>query len=141
MMLRSARLCVVVAFATAFALTAASPAWTQVHAAGGVRVSDELDCPPGGNDPTVGVPFSIEITGLIPFTDEAQMFVTDMDEKIEYGPIMIQDVDKQGRACVNVLRAPPGQWKIEVVEQGSGFTDSKVITIEGPPEPTTTTES
>jgi LPXTG-motif cell wall-anchored protein len=138
-MLRSARLGVFVVFAATFTMALAAPAWTQVRARGGVRVINAVDCPQGGNAPNVSVPFSIEITGLLPFAQDAEMFVTDMDASpaVQYGPIIIQDVDGNGRACMNVFTAPPGMWKIDVVEQGEGFTDSKVITVLGP-EPTTT---
>ena len=88
------------------------------------------------------VPFSVGITGLTPFSTTSQLFVTDKDAKPEivYGPITIPNVDDRGNSCIEVENAPTGLWKVDVVEEGSGFTDSKVFTVEGT-EPTTTTAS
>jgi LPXTG-motif cell wall-anchored protein len=105
-----------------------------------VTIHDDPACPGGGNAAKVTVPFSILITGLTPNSTTSQLFVTDKDAKPEivYGPITIPNVDAEGTSCIEVQNAPAGVWKIDVVEEGSGFTDSKVFTIEST-EPTTTT--
>jgi LPXTG-motif cell wall-anchored protein len=144
--LRSARVIVVtavVAGATVTLLVAAATAgWAQIRAPGGITVFDETGCVGSGNAAKVDVPFSIGITGLEPFATDAVMFVTDKDAspQIMYGPISIDLVDGQGNACIDVFRAPPGLWKVDVLEQGNGFTDSKVFTIVGPLASTTTSE-
>src|SRR5215831_3773535 len=140
--LRGARVAAVVAGATVAIVAATTTAgWAQVRAPGGVTIFDDTGCAGSGNAAKVDVPFSIGITGLLPFTADAKMSVTDKDAspEIVYGPIDITDVDGQGNACIDVLEAPPGNWKIDVFEQGGGFTDSKVFTIVGPPTTTTTT--
>jgi hypothetical protein len=111
----------------------------QLRAPGGLTVYDNVDCAGNGNSPKVTPPFSMLITGLTPNSTTSQLFVTDQDASppIRYGPFIIPNVDSQGVSCLNVNHAPPGMWKIEVVEEGSGFTDSKVITVEGG-QPTTT---
>jgi len=141
--LRSARVIVIVAGAAGALLVAGSTAgWAQVRAPGGITIFDETGCVGSGNAAKVDVPFSMGITGLQPFATDAEMFVTDKDEspEIMYGPIGIDLVDGQGNACIDVFNAPPGLWKVDVVEQGNGFTDSKVFTIVGPPASTTTSE-
>jgi hypothetical protein len=56
---------------------------------------------------------------------------------VTYGPATIT-ADASGTVCLNILAAPAGMWKVDVVEQGSGFTDSKVFEgIDLPPVPTT----
>jgi hypothetical protein len=122
------------------AVAAPSNALAGDRARGGVSIHDEPDCVAlRTNDAKVAPPFSILITGLTPSSTTSQLYVTDKDAQpdIIYGPYTIPEVDGAGRACLNVLNAPPGVWKIDVVEDGSGFTDSKVFTVEGP-TPTTT---
>src|SRR5262245_34659668 len=128
-----ARLLAVVLLSAGVLVGAASAGWTQLQSAGGITVKDEPECAGSGNSSKVTVPFSILITGLTPLSETSVGYVTDMDAnpKVLYGPITIPNVDAQGNTCIEVLRAPPGQWKIDVVEEGSGFTDSKVITVEG----------
>lgn len=109
------------------------------RAAGGVTIYDDPGCVGNGNAAKVTVPFSVLITGLTPFSQSSTLYVTDKDAKPEvtYGPFTIPNVDGQGVACLDVIVAPAGSWKVDVVEEGSGFTDSKVFTIEGPPAPPT----
>jgi hypothetical protein len=117
----------------------ASQVSAQVRAPGGVTIYDERNCAAAGNAAKVTVPFSIGVTGLRPFS-EVQIFVTDKDAKPEvtYGPGLIK-ADQNGNVCLNLLSAPVGSWKVDVVEQGSGFTDSKVFTVEGLTLPTVPT--
>ncbi len=101
---------------------------------------DERNCPGNANSAKVTIPFSVGATGLAPSTT-AQLYVTDKDSnpEVTYGPATIT-ADESGTVCLNILAAPAGMWKVDVVEQGSGFTDSKVFEIEGidlPPVPTT----
>jgi LPXTG-motif cell wall-anchored protein len=58
--------------------------------------------------------------------------VTDKDANpdIIYGPGTFT-ADEQGSICLDVFEAPAGLWKIDVVGQGSGSTDSKVFLVEG----------
>ena len=63
----------------------------------------------------------------------------DSNPEVTSGPATIT-ADANGTVCLNILAAPAGSWKVDVVEQGSGFTDSKVFEIEGldlPAVPTT----
>ena len=46
---------------------------------------------------------------------------------IKYGPITIPPVGSDGTVCAEVLSAPAGHWKIEVVEEGSGFTGQQGV--------------
>ena len=120
-------------------LTAPLFAEAQERSAGGVTIYDERNCPGNANSPQVTIPFSFGVTGLVPLSS-AQVFVTDKDSQPEvtYGPATIR-ADATGNVCLNINVAPAGSWKVDVVEQGSGFTDSKVFTIEGlelPPVPT-----
>jgi LPXTG-motif cell wall-anchored protein len=129
--MRSRVLAVVVVACAAVAL---GPALAEaVRAPGGVTLYDASDCPGHGNSARVTPPFSVGITGLEPFAADALVYVTDKDAKpdVVYGPGTITDVPASGAVCIDVVSAPPGKWKIDVVEQGSGFTDSKVFTIEG----------
>jgi hypothetical protein len=122
-------------------IVAATGVAAQVGSAGGVTIFDATNCAGSGNAAKVTPPFSILVTGLPPLSRTTQLYVTDKDAKpeITYGPFTIQNVTAQGIACVNVLNAPAGSWKVDVVEPGSGFTDSKVFTVEGPAPATTTT--
>ncbi len=126
------------------ALMLSQQASAQVLAPGGVTIYDSTGCVSDVRDAKVTVPFSIGITGLRP-NSSTLIFVTDKDANpdVVYGP-GIFTADQQGNICLDILDAPVGLWKIDVVEQGSGFTDSKVFAVgesETPPItlPTTTT--
>jgi hypothetical protein len=138
---------IAVACAAALALGVDSTrAVAQVGAPGGVTVYDAVGCSGSGNASHVTPPFSVLITGLPPFSRHSTLYVTDKDAspEITYGPYTIPNVNAQGAVCLNVQNAPSGTWKIDVVEEGSGSTDSKVVTVEGGspittvPVPTTT---
>ena len=140
-----ARLWVMLGVATMILVGLASAGSTAPQASGGITVYDNPGCfglAVKGNSAKVTVAFSVAITGLTPNSTTSQLFVTDKDAQpdIVYGPITIPNVDDQGRVCMEVEDAPPGTWKIDVVEEGSGSTDSKVIEVEAP-EPTTTTST
>ena len=109
-------------------------------ASGGVTIFDAENCPGHANSPKVTPPFSIGITGLEPFSTDTLMYVTDKDAKPEvtYGPATLRGVDAHGAVCINVLWAPAGKWKIDVVTPGNNGSKSKVFTVEGPPATTTT---
>ena len=131
--------------ATMILVGLASAGSTAPQAKGGITVYDQsgmLGIAARGDSAKVTVAFSIAITGLTPNSTTSQLFVTDKDAQpdIVYGPITIPNVDGQGFVCMEVENAPPGTWKIDVVEEGSGFTDSKVFNVEAP-EPTTTTST
>ena len=126
------------------ALMLSQQASAQVQAPGGVTIYDSTGCVSDVRDAKVTVPFSIGITGLRP-NSSTLIFVTDKDAQpdIVYGP-GIFTADENGNICLDILEAPVGLWKIDVFEQGSGFTDSKVFAIgesETPPItlPSTTT--
>jgi LPXTG-motif cell wall-anchored protein len=131
------------ALATVAVLTIAlSTATAQVRSPGGVTIHDDPNCEGQGNAAKVTPPFSVAITGLAPNSTTSQVYVTDKDAhpEIIYGPFLIPNVDGQGTSCININDAPAGTWKVDVVEDGSGFTDSKVFSIEDDPTsaPTTT---
>lgn len=137
-----ARACVVFAIVAVVTIGTASTAWSQVRAASMLTVKDELHCPvEGGNTPSPTVPFSIFIAGLPPNSTTAVLLITDQGASppVEFGPIPITNVNAAGEVCIDVFEAPPGMWKIGVDDVTNGFTDSKVITIQGPPATTTTT--
>jgi hypothetical protein len=127
-----------IGFALVVVLTTSASA--QVRAPGGVTVYDATGCTGSGNAPQVTPPFSVLITGLTPNSTTSQLYVTskDTNPEVTYGPYIIPNVDSHGVSCLNVNQAPAGTWKIDVVEEGSGFTNSKVITVL-PTTPTTTT--
>ncbi len=45
-----------------------------------------------------------------------------------FGPFVVT-TDADGRFCQRVNQARPTKWKVDLVEPGSGFTDSKVVTV------------
>ena len=107
----------------------ASPVSAQ-RAPGGVTIYDSIGCSKDIRAAKVTVPFSIGVTGLDP-NSSTEFFVTDKDANpdVVYGP-GIFTADENGNICLDIFDAPAGTWKIDVVEQGSGFTDSKVFTVE-----------
>ena len=107
----------------------ASPVSAQ-RAPGGVTIYDSIGCSKDVRAAKVTVPFSIGVTGLAP-NSSTEIFVTDKDAQpdIVYGPGTFT-ADENGNICLDIFDAPAGTWKIDVVEQGSGFTDSKVFTVE-----------
>ena len=113
----------------------------QVFASGGVTIYDSIGCSKDIRAAKVTVPFSIGVTGLQP-NSSTEFFVTDKDANpdVVYGP-GIFTADDEGNICLDIFDAPAGTWKIDVVEQGSGFTDSKVFTIEEEPIPPITLPS
>jgi hypothetical protein len=135
-----ARVCVVLALAAATLAVTSASGWAQ-RAPGGVEIFDEPGCFGVAirNDAKVTVPFSILVTGLTAGSTTSQFFVTDLNvaPPVEYGPFTIPPVGSDGTVCAEVLSAPAGHWMVEVVEEGSGFRDSKAFIIE--PTPTTTT--
>ncbi len=140
---RLTRVCAIVTLVVATLAVTSTAGWAQ-RAPGGVTIYDEPGCSGVAllNEAKVTVPFSILATGLTPFSTTSQAFATDLDAQpnIRYGPITIPAVGSDGTVCAEVLSAPAGRWKIEVIEEGSGFTDSKVFTIEpSTPPPTTAT--
>jgi hypothetical protein len=126
------------ALITPLALSAIAVA-TPPRAPGGVAIFDESGCAGAGNSAKVTLPFSVGITGLTPLSTTSVLYVTDKDAQpdVIYGPYTIPSVDIQGASCLEVTSAPAGTWKVDVVEEGSGFTDSKVFTIEDPNAPPT----
>ena len=95
-----------------------------------MTIYDSIGCSKDIRAAKVTVPFSIGVTGLAP-NSSTEIFMTDKDAKpdVVYGP-GIFTADENGNICLDIFDAPAGTWKIDVVEQGSGFTDSKVFTVE-----------
>ena len=91
------------------------------------------------NDPHVSVPFSVGGRNY-PANIELRLFAYDLntDPNDVFGPF-VTTTDADGRFCELVFQARPTHWKIDLVEPGSGFTDSKVITVIPSAPPTTTT--
>ena len=120
------------------ALIASQQAAAQIRAPGGVTIYDSIGCSTDDRDAKVTVPFSMG-SPASPRTRRPSFFATDKDAKPEivYGPREFT-ADENGIICLDILEAQSGTWKVDVVEQGSGFTDSKVFTIEGEPIPPTT---
>ena len=138
-MARRAVAVVAIAFGT---LMSAPPMVSALTLAqGGVKVFDDADCHGNGHSSSVTPPFSIGVTGLSPSSTEASVSITDKDAMpdIIYGPATLEHVDKHGDACLNVLTALAGSWKIEVVEPSNGYNKSKVFRVEGTTTTTTTT--
>ena len=90
------------------------------------------------NDPKVSTPFSIGGRNY-PANIDMELFATDLnsDPNETFGPFVVT-TDAEGRFCQRVNQARPTHWKIDLVEPGSGFTDSKVIMVL-PSAPVTTT--
>jgi hypothetical protein len=133
------RLSAIVVLVLGASMIAAPAASAQTRASGGVTVFDATDCPGHANSAKVTPPFSIGITGLAPSSTDALIYVTDKDAKPEvvYGPATLEGVDAHGSICINLLFAPPGLWKIDVVDPSNGYKKSKVFTVESAPTTTT----
>ncbi len=126
-------------FAVTLALLA-TPASAQ-RSRGNFLVYQATDCTgliERANDPTVTVPFSMGGRNY-PANIDLQLFATDHPNGDVSGPFTVT-TDAQGRFCERVNQARPTQWKINLIEPGGLFTDSKVITVlpTAPPETTTT---
>ena len=65
------------------------------------------------------------------------LFATDLSNGDVFGPFVVT-TDADGQFCERVNQARPTRWKVDLLEPGSGFTDSKVITV-FPSVPDTTT--
>lgn len=99
-------------------------------------VFDSPDCTGNGNAPKVTVPFSVGGRSY-PANTEMEIYATDKRADETFGPFTVT-TNADGAFCARVNAARETQWKIDLVEPGSGFTDSKVIWVE-PATPTPTT--
>jgi hypothetical protein len=124
----------------ALLLGIAAPARAQVVAPrskGNFFVYDTVDCSGGGNSSTVTVPFSIGGVNYPP-NQPLNVFATDMATNERFGPF-VMTTDATGDFCGRVDQARVTQWKIDIEQPGSGFTDSKVIKVVASSPPSTTT--
>jgi LPXTG-motif cell wall-anchored protein len=89
------------------------------------------------NDSKVSVPFSVGGRNY-PANIQLELFAVDLntDPNDVFGPFVVT-TDAEGRFCERVSQARTTHWKIDLVEPGSGFTDSKVIEVVAPTVPTT----
>jgi LPXTG-motif cell wall-anchored protein len=132
------RLATVVALIGAVVIITSSPADALIdRSKGSFFVYDTPDCTGQGTASTVTPPFSIGGRNYPP-NEPMSLFVTYQATGERFGPLTFV-TDSNGAFCLLVNRAlPPGEWKIDILQPGSGFTDSKVIIV-GPDAPTTTT--
>ncbi len=100
-------------------------------------VFDSPDCTGNGNAPRVTVPASVGGRNYPPLIS-MQLFATDMATRERFGPF-VATTDANGSFCERVERARSARWKIDLIEPGSGSTDSKVVTVLAPPPASTTT--
>ena len=98
---------------------------------------DSPDCTGNGNAARVTVPASVGGRNYPPLIS-MQLFATDMATGERFGPY-VATTNADGSFCERVVSARPTRWKIDLVEPGSGFTDSKVVTVLAPPPASTTT--
>ncbi len=88
---------------------------------------DSPDCIGNGNAPKVTVPFSVGGRSY-PANTELQIYATDKRADETFGPFTVT-TNADGAFCARVNAARETQWKIDLIEPGSGFTDSKVIWV------------
>jgi hypothetical protein len=100
-------------------------------------VFDSPDCTGDGNAAKVTVPASVGGRDYPPDID-LDLYATDTATGERFGPFVAR-TNGNGDFCEQVVRARATKWKIELIEPGSGFTDSKVVTVLSSPPATTTT--
>ena len=116
------------------ALMLSQQAFAQVQAPGGVTIYDSTGCVERrqvrqGDGP-------VQHRDHRPSTELVDLDLRDRQghPDVVYGPGTFT-ADQTGNICLDILQAPTGLWKIDVLEQGSGFTDSKVFAIEATETP------
>lgn len=126
---------VAVALTTSFA--PASIVNASTRSKGQMFVFDSPDCTGAGNSPKVTVPASVGGRDYPPNID-MDIYATDTATGERFGPY-VAHTNGNGDFCERVVTARATKWKIDLVEPGSGFTDSKVVTVLSSPPPATTT--
>lgn len=121
---------------TAIAMPAAA-AHASARSRGNFFVFDTPDCTGQGNSPRVTVPASVGGRNYPPNID-MDLYATDMTTGERFGPF-VTHTNGNGDFCEQVVKARATRWKIDLIEPGSGFTDSKVVTVLSPPPTATTT--
>ena len=122
---------------TATVTLLAVPVSAQGRSRGSFFVFTSVECSGGGNAAKVVTPFSVGGRKYPPNTD-LSLYATDMATNEVFGPFVVT-TDEEGSFCERVNRARATHWKIDLVEPGNGFTDSKVVQVLAPPVTTTTT--
>jgi len=100
-------------------------------------VYDTPNCVGAGNSAKVTMPASVGGRGYPPNID-MDIYATDKNTNERFGPFVVT-TNGDGAFCAEVVDARATHWKIDLVEPGSGNTDSKVVTVLAPPTPPTTT--